>query len=41
MFLFIPFVIYLWVINIKKLKDYTRESKGAIQIDNHEKKRKR
>jgi RsiW-degrading membrane proteinase PrsW (M82 family) len=27
MVIFIPFVIYLWIINIRKLKEYTKESK--------------
>lgn len=29
--LFIPFVIYLWIINLKKLNQYYRESKASFQ----------
>lgn len=33
MIFFIPFVIYLWIVNIKKLREYSKESKSAAQAD--------
>ncbi len=36
MIFFIPFVIYLWVANLKKLNVYYKESKNNVIIDNNE-----
>ncbi|GAB6087370.1 PrsW family intramembrane metalloprotease [Alkaliphilus crotonatoxidans] len=37
MLVFIPYVIFLWVISIKKLNEYTRDSKEAIDLIEDEK----
>ncbi len=33
MYLFIPYVLYLWITNLKKLNQYTRESKEIHQLE--------
>ena len=36
MVLFIPFVIYLWIINLRRLNEYTRESRDIYErLKNH------
>jgi len=36
MYLFVPYVLYLWITNLKKLNQYTKESEKAHQIEQPE-----
>lgn len=36
MLLFIPFVIYLWITNLRKLNIYYNDSKNNVNIDNYD-----